>query len=362
MKVLVMVPPQNKPGGISTYYNSLKNHFSSDIEYFERGNRSEKRGLRGYLDYLNDYWRFFQILRENRFERFLLNTSLAKSNAYRDFLFMFMILSFKKECIIFFHGWDIKYQNELDQNLGFQRYPFSYLRKASHFIILSESFSIKLREWGFKKRITVNTTAVEDHYFNSNLFDKLKFKSKLEPFHFLFLSRIEYNKGALDAVNLFSTIQKSYHDREIKLIVAGSGSALQPIKDYVFQSRISNVEFVGFISGNEKVSVFKKSHFFIFPSSQEGLPIALLEAMCFGLPIFCIATGGIKDFFQNDKMGIIQTSLDILSGATQIIELLDNPNRMIEIGRFNNLYSKEHFLASDIARKLENIIKAEFYG
>jgi len=147
-------------------------------------------------------------------------------------------------------------------------------------------------------------------------------------------------------------------EKELRLIVAGSGSALESIKNYVAETEIPNVDFVGFVSGIEKIKVFRKSQFFIFPSGQEGLPVSLLEAMCFGLPIFCIATGGIKDFFQNGEMGILQNSLDIPSGSTQIVDLLRSPDKLIEVGRFNHIYAKKHFLASDNATKLEALIKS----
>jgi glycosyltransferase involved in cell wall biosynthesis len=360
MKVLILVPPQNKPGGISKYYNSLKEYFSSDIEYFERGNRSEIGGWRGYFDYLNDYWKFFQILNKNKFDRFLLNTSLERLNSYRDLVFIFMILSFKKESVLFFHGWSIQYQNELDQNLKFQKFPFTFLKKASHFIVLANSFKEKLIEWDFKRGISVFSTAVENRYIDSFEFKEDKFRTVDDCFNFLLLSRIENNKGVLNAVKLFASIQKHKPQKKIRLIIAGSGSALDSIKDYVSLNEIQNVEFTGFITGLEKINVFKKCHFFIFPSPQEGFPIALIEAMSFGLPVYCIASGGIRDFFQDGIMGVVQETFELDTAATKIIQIFNNREKLIEIGRFNSVYSKEHFMASDIARKLEGIIKANF--
>jgi glycosyltransferase involved in cell wall biosynthesis len=358
MKILILVPPQNKSGGISTFYKSLKNYFSSDVEYFERGNRSLKRGISGYLDYVKDYLNFFNILKKKRFDRIIVNTSLEKSNTYRDLIFILIIIFFRKEFILFFHGWNIQYQEELDQNLNSQAFPFRFLKKASHCIVLSENFKNKLIEWKFNKEISVISTAVEDQYVHSFEFNEDKFLTSNNPFNFLFLARIEKNKGALDAVKLFAAIQKALPEREIKLIIAGSGSSLQFIKDFVFQNKIQNVEFLGFVSGIEKINVFHRCQFFLFPSAQEGFPIAMLEAMSFGLPVFCIATGGIKDFFQDEIMGIVQNSLDINIATRKIKELISKPEKMIEIGRFNANYTKQHFLASDIAVKIEIIVKA----
>lgn len=47
---------------------------------------------------------------------------------------------------------------------------------------------------------------------------------------------------------------------------------------------------------------------FFFPFYGEGMPISVLEAMAFSMPVITRNVGGIKDFFINGEMGFCTDS------------------------------------------------------
>jgi glycosyltransferase involved in cell wall biosynthesis len=66
---------------------------------------------------------------------------------------------------------------------------------------------------------------------------------------------------------------------------------------------LGNVSFLGF-----QKDVFywmAKAKVMVLPSRWEGLPIALLEAMAFGIPVICTTVGGIADVIEQDDSGIL---------------------------------------------------------
>ena len=77
---------------------------------------------------------------------------------------------------------------------------------------------------------------------------------------------------------------------------------------------------------------------FVFPSFQEGLPIALLEAMATGLPIVCSDIRGSRDLMEKSgistpqysycKGGIMVSSADnVYAHYDALTQLLSDPSQ-----------------------------------
>jgi glycosyltransferase involved in cell wall biosynthesis len=98
-----------------------------------------------------------------------------------------------------------------------------------------------------------------------------------------------------------------------------------------------------------KFDVFVKADIFLFPTYGEGLPVALLEAMAYGLPVVSRPVGGIKDFFEQGTMGFLAQSLNPEEFADHLENLINNPALRHEISVFNRQYAKLHFSASKVA-------------
>ena len=87
------------------------------------------------------------------------------------------------------------------------------------------------------------------------------------------------------------------------------------------------------------------------------MPTVVLEAMAFGLPVFTRKVGGLADFFENGKMGYITDSLDPKDFAEAMIPYLEDIEQTKKVSQYNAKYAKEHFMASSVAKQIENTIK-----
>ena len=207
-----------------------------------------------------------------------------------------------------------------------------------------------------KKPIYKITTAVDDRLIKNINKDYLLNKNRdYNDLYILFLSRIELYKGIVETVEAYQILKKKYP--VLKLIVAGDGSFENQTKEYIEKNNISDIIFTGYIKGIEKEKIFKKSYIYVFPTYGEGLPISVLEAMAFGLPIVTRPVGGIKDFFISGKMGYMSSSLEPIILAQMIEKILINRNLRVKISIFNYEYAQKYFLASDVAKKMEKIYR-----
>ena len=93
------------------------------------------------------------------------------------------------------------------------------------------------------------------------------------------------------------------------------------------------VEFLGQLRGGAGVrEVLDRSHLFVLPSRQEGLPRAALEAMARGLPCIGSDVGGFPEILPPDAIVPVN---DVAGLADCLIRLSNNPARLAEMSAAN---------------------------
>jgi glycosyltransferase involved in cell wall biosynthesis len=94
-------------------------------------------------------------------------------------------------------------------------------------------------------------------------------------------------------------------------------------------------------------------------SIREGLPVALLEAMAAGRPIVATNVGGIPDAVTNEKEGLLVPSADPVALAKSIEELIEDPDRAMELGSAAYLRAKTEYGIDSVAQRIEDIYRQE---
>ena len=95
----------------------------------------------------------------------------------------------------------------------------------------------------------------------------------------------------------------------------------------------SRVKFLGFIPN--LIEWYSTADIFFFPSKQEGLPVALMEAMAAGLPCVASKIRGITDLVEHGKGGYLCDAQDIDGYARAIVELAQDEKTRSEMGKYN---------------------------
>lgn len=127
----------------------------------------------------------------------------------------------------------------------------------------------------------------------------------------------------------------------VKLIVCGHGRLEHFLKSKVKELGVeNNVIFTGYRTDIYKILVL--AEIFLFSSLQEGLPVAVMEAMAVGLPVVCSNVRGNADLIDNEKGGYVLDKFDVNRWADLIYSLLMDKNRLKSFGEYNMNRIKEY--------------------
>lgn len=110
---------------------------------------------------------------------------------------------------------------------------------------------------------------------------------------------------------------------------------------------VGAVTFVGSVPHADLPHALEQANVFVRPSLSEGLGTAFLEAMAAGLPIIGSRVGGIQDFLQHEKTGLVCVPNDPEDIARQIIRVFQDEafaSRLADQGRalVQQRYDWEH--------------------
>ena len=130
-------------------------------------------------------------------------------------------------------------------------------------------------------------------------------------------------------------------ENSIKLIVCGHGRLEHFLKAKAKELGIeNNVIFTGYRTDIYKI--LGLAEIFLFSSLQEGLPVAVMEAMAVGLPVVCSNVRGNADLIDNEKGGYVLDKFDSDRWSDSIYSLLMDKNRLKSFGEYNMNRIKEY--------------------
>jgi glycosyltransferase involved in cell wall biosynthesis len=360
MKVLITVPRLNLPGGVASYFGTLRGELGEDKTFFEIGRTCDEKGLlavvkRLCLDNVN-FWK--ELSREN-YELVHINPSLLSGAFLRDSILLLLARLCRKPVVVMFHGWDKVFERTIERYLLWV-FRLVY-RRATAFVVLANEFQDTLKRWSCAQRVFVETTVVDDAVFRCDPGALWRRRRTSLTFNVLFLARLERQKGIYEAIEAFAILKQTIPHAQ--LIMAGDGSDRVPVQEYVQKHGIGDVEFVGFVTGKQKVEVLSKAHVYLLPTSYgEGMPTTVLEAMAFGLPVITRPVGGLKDFFEDGRMGYLTESNNPRVFAELVANLAANTLQRETMGEYNHLYAKQRFAASKVASRMEKIYESVVAG
>ena len=118
------------------------------------------------------------------------------------------------------------------------------------------------------------------------------------------------------------------------------------------------IEYPGWVVGEQKERLFRNASIFCLASSAEGFPMAVLDAWAYGIPVVCTPVGGLPDIVKNGENALIfeYGNVDIL--AIQLKKLMSDEILRKKIEKQSILLSQTTFNINNINRQIEELYKS----
>lgn len=147
------------------------------------------------------------------------------------------------------------------------------------------------------------------------------------PLRLLMVGRLSVQKNPLLAIEALAKIPgESWH-----LDVVGDGPLADAMKDAAARRGLSHkIEWSGWLEESEVCKKLENSDVLLMTSLQEGLPMAAVEALWYGLAIIGSRIGGLNDVIADTKNGNV-CDLNPESFAAAIHHLIHSPASLLSM-------------------------------
>ncbi len=239
----------------------------------------------------------------------------ANASFNRCKLFIRLAKKCGKKVILHEHAADfVEYYQGVEDKQGIT----NTLKMCDALIVLSQSWKVYFASIGMdEERIHVLNNIVSP--------PTLLPKKHIEDgkFHLMYMGEISKRKGGFDLLKAVADNKEYFKD---KLVLRMGGNEVDgDIKAYIREHGLSDfVAYEGWITGQKKIDCLNWEDVYILPSYNEGLPIAILEAMAYRHPVISTPVGGIPEVIKNKENGILVEPGDTKAIADAIKFYIEN--------------------------------------
>jgi len=355
IRIMMVGPGKEIIGGISSLVETIVPELQERVNllYFQtvKGRNLKESGkvtLRNLYIALSQYTRFMKALLKFRPNIIHLHTSQGLG-LLKDAFYVFLAKIKGCRFIVHIHA------AELSQFCYFQSFIISkYIRKvlghSDIIIAVSEEWRNQLLKVITNGNVLTFRNCINLNSFNVSFKDFLQSGMKI-----LFIGSVGARKGAFDLLEAMG--RPIIRNSSIKAKVVGYEEKEGDIeRAIVRRSQLGldeRYQLVGTIVGEKKKGLLNEANVFVLPSHNEGLPMAILEAMASGLPIISTKVGGIPEVVKDGCNGFLIKPGDVDALADKIAFLSAHPSQCKIMGKNSRHIAECEF---DVKAYIANLV------
>lgn len=349
--------------GIGTYISELvlglKKYGSSKNEYIFSHKLSNK------INYINSDYRFLRLFFHLKYfiwKQILLPIKLMLNKPdliiCPDYVLPFFNFNTKQICV--FHDaffWDYPENYSTWWGYYFRNIIKTCLKDDTTIVTTSKTSKINLSNF-FSNDIKYVYQSYKPNKLNDK-FELEKFKVKKNKY-ILHVGSFDKRKNILTLVKAFEKLIKIDGKSDIKLLlvgkqnVNGNSKVSKDIINFIKKSNLENdVILTDHLPDSDVIGLYSNALFFVFPSSDEGFGIPVLECFSNDLPVICSDIPIFREIGTDNVLFFELENVDELSNTMlKLIISKSKKNALIYKGRER----LKNFSRKAFVKDFENII------
>jgi colanic acid/amylovoran biosynthesis glycosyltransferase len=249
-----------------------------------------------------------------------------------------------------FHGYD------MNPNLAAVRRGYSKLfQDGDLFLPVSQYFRSRLLGWG----TPADRTVVHHMGVDPSRFDFTERNIRDGTLHLISVARLVPKKGLEFAIRAVARLGS-----RARYTIVGDGPERTRLQALITELGAGNIELAGWKTQDAVAGLLRQAHALVAPSittddgEEEGIPVALMEAMASGLPVISTRHSGIPELVQHGVSGYLVEEKQVEQLSACMLQLLAQPERLGTMGRAGRDMIERQFNNNTLHPRLVELLHA----
>jgi len=167
-------------------------------------------------------------------------------------------------------------------------------------------------------------------------------------------------KGIIYLLRAFKELKRMGHE-DIELLLAGDGPLFKELNQFVQGNGLEGmIRFMGKIKGEDKNNFYNALNVFVLPSiqlekDQDGIPVVLMEAIAYGLPLISTDVSGIPEICVQDFNGELIPEKAVERIVKAILKLKNDSDRIVQYSRNSIELSDQYDIEINSLKKMQHL-------
>lgn len=159
---------------------------------------------------------------------------------------------------------------------------------------------------------------------------KCKLGLQEKSFIFLFLGRLNKDKGVLDLIRSFEIVQERHPDSALLIVGPDEENIFSLIKDH----HLYNKNIFHHPATTKPEEFMAMANVLCIPSYREGFGTVVIEASACGTPSIGSNIYGLSDAIEDNRSGYLFKAGNVYDLAKKMIYSLENPTKLKELSEY----------------------------